>query len=108
MDGFVSLDAGYPGGVVTTKPLRFTGDALRVNLSTAGAGGVRVALLDAEGTPLPGFGREDCAWINADEIDHRVEWKSGSDLSRLAGQPVRVEFTMRNARLFAFEFSEAG
>ena len=108
VDGFVSLDAGYPGGVVTTKPLRFTGDSLRVNLSTAGAGGVRVALLDLEGTPLPGFGREDCAWINADEIDHRVEWKSGSDLSRLAGQPVRVELTLRNARLFAFEFGKAG
>ena len=108
VDGFVSLDADYPGGVVTTKPLRFTGDSLRVNLSTAGAGGVRGALLDLEGTPLPGFGREDCAWINADETNHLVEWKSGSDLSGLAGQPVRVEFTLRNARLFAFEFGEAG
>lgn len=106
VDGFVSLDAGFPGGSFTTKPLRFAGDRLRLNLHAAGSGGVKVALLDAEGAAIDGFSEDDCPWINADEIDHEVRWKGGPDVGALAGRPVRVRFTMRNARVFAFGFGE--
>lgn len=104
VDGFVSMDAGYPGGTITTRPLRFQGDGLRINLHAAGSGGVRVALLDSAGNALPGFGRDDCDWINADDIDHEVSWKSGARLGGLSEKTVRLEFTLRNARLFAFQF----
>lgn len=107
VDGFVSLDAGFPGGSFTTRPLTFTGNLLRLNLSTAGSGGVRVALLDESGKPLPGFSENDHDWINADAIDHEVRWKGDPDLSRHAGKPVRLRFELRNAKLFAFQFSQA-
>ena len=107
VDGFVSMDAGYPGGSITTKPFRFSGDRLRLNLHAGGSGGVKVALLDAEGEAIPGFSVDDCAWINADEIDHVVSWTNGSDVGQLADESVRLHFMMRNARLFAFEFGNS-
>ena len=107
VDGFVSMDAGYPGGSITTKPFRFSGDRLHLNLHAGGSGGVKVALLDAEGEAIPGFSVDDCAWINADEIDHVVSWTNGSDVGQLADESVRLHFMMRNARLFAFEFGNS-
>lgn len=107
VDGFVSMDAGFPGGKVTTRPIRFSGDRLLLNLHAAGSGGVKVAILDEAGQPFPGFSASDCDWINVDEIDSMVHWKSGADLGSLAGKAVRVEVTMRNARLFAMQFAEA-
>ena len=74
---------------------------------TQGSGGVRVALLDAAGKPIRGFGGEECDWINADSNEHTVTWRSRSDLSDITGKPVRLEFTMRNARLFAFQCSRS-
>ncbi len=106
VDGFVSLDAGYPGGSFTTSPLTFSGNRLRLNLSTAGSGGVRVALLDESGKSLPGFAEKDHDWINADAIDHEVRWKGDPDLGQHAGKPVRLRFELRNAKLFAFQFGE--
>jgi len=102
VDGFVSMNAGFPGDRLTTRPLRLSGNELRLNLQTQGSGGVRVAVLDAAGQPIEGFSKEDCEWINADSIDHVVRWRSGTDLTAVKDQPVRLEFTMRNARLFAF------
>ena len=69
------MDAGFPGGKITTKPLRFKGGRLLLNVHAQGSGGVRAALLNAEGMPFPGFSAEDCESINVDEIDHEVRWK---------------------------------
>ena len=42
--------------------------------------------------------------FNANEIDPEVVWKSGAKLNSLAGETVRIEFTMRNTRILAFHF----
>ena len=105
VDGFVSMDAASTGGVLTSRPLVFKGNRLCLNLHTAGSGRARVALLGADGKPLPGFSTDDCELISADEIDHEVRWKSGADVGALAGQPVRVQVTLRNAKLFALQFT---
>jgi hypothetical protein len=104
VDGFVSMDSGFPGGKITTRTVRFSGDRLLLNLHTQGSGGVRVALLDKTGKSYHGFSVEECDWINGDEIDHEVRWKGQSNLSVLAGKPVSLEITMLNARVFAFQF----
>lgn len=106
IDGFVSMNADFPGGKLTTRPLRFRGNRLRINLHAQGSGAVRVALLHLDGKPISGFGASDCAWINTDAVDHEVIWNSGTNLAALAGKPVRIEFTLRNARLFAFQFTQ--
>jgi hypothetical protein len=34
-----------------------------------------------------------------------VSWKSGADLRKLAGQPVRLKFALADADLFAMKFN---
>ena len=92
---------------MTTKPLRFSGNRLAINYSTSAAGGVRVEIQDADGKPIPGFALEDCPEIIGDQIERTVSWKQGSDLSALAGQPIRLRFVLQDADLFAFQFYNA-
>jgi hypothetical protein len=103
-DGFVSVHGPYAGGELVTKPLTFSGKQLRINFSTSAAGGLRVELQTADGKPMPGFALADCPEIIGDRLDHSVTWKSGADLSALAGQPVRLRFELRDAELYSLQF----
>ncbi|MEZ6047619.1 MAG: hypothetical protein R3C11_18975 [Planctomycetaceae bacterium] len=38
------------------------------------------------------------------EIDRVVRWKSGTDVSSLAGKPVRLHFKMKDADLYSLKF----
>lgn len=104
-DGFVSLRAGYAGGSFVTKPLVFSGRRLTLNFSTSAAGSLQVEVQTAEGQPIEGLGLEDCPEIIGDRLEHTVRWKSGSDISRLAGQPIRLRFQLRDADLYSFRFA---
>ena len=53
LDGFASVQAPYRGGQFTTKPLIFSGDQLRLNMSTSAAGSIRVEVQDENGSPSP-------------------------------------------------------
>lgn len=103
-DGFVSVNVPYGGGQMLTKPFRFTGKQLFVNFSTSAAGGVRVEIQDAAGRPIPGFALTDAVELIGDEIERPVAWRQGSDVSRLAGQPIRLRFVMKEADLYAIQF----
>ena len=104
LDGFASVNAPYGGGEMVTRPLRFTGSELEINYSTSAAGSIQVETQDADGNPIPGFTLSDCPEIIGDEIGRVVSWKSGADLSRLAGVPIRLRFAMKDADLFAIRF----
>ena len=106
LDGFASVQAPYEGGELVTRPLRFAGSRLTINYSTSAAGDIRVEIQDANGKPLPDYSLDDCPEIIGDEIERRVGWKSGDDVGKFAGQPVRLRFVMRDADLFAFKFGE--
>ena len=106
-DGFVSVHACYNGGELLTKPLEFSGDRLSLNYSTSAAGGLRVEIQNAAGQPLPGFELAECAEIIGDEIDRVVRWTGGSDVSGLAGQPVRLRFVLKDADLYSLQFTGA-
>ena len=106
LDGFVSANAPMSGGELITKPLTFTGKELRLNFSSSAAGDVRVEIQDASGKPQPGFGIEDCPPIFGDEIERKVTWKNGSDVSSLAGKPVRLRFALKDADVYAFQFNK--
>jgi hypothetical protein len=108
-DGFASLSGPWDGGEMVTKPLTFSGDSLEINYRTGAAGSVRIEILGADGTPLPGFTAADCPEIIGDEIERVVAWtategKSPADLARLAGRPVRLRFLLADADVFAFRF----
>ncbi len=104
LDGFVSMDSAYTGGVLTTRPLTFKGNRLSLNIDTYGSGSAKVAILDAAGKKIPGFTAKECRSINADEVDLEVSWKKGADISALAGRPVRVKISMRNTKIYALQF----
>ena len=106
LDGFVSLHAGAEGGEVLTKPVTFTGDALRLNYSTAVAGHVRVELQHPDGTPIAGCTLDDMPPIYGDALDQPFTWHDHADLSHLAGRPVRLRFELKDADLFAMCFGE--
>jgi hypothetical protein len=105
-DGFVSVKAPYRGGELVTKPLIFKGKTLEINLATSVVGNIRVEIQDIGGQPIPGFKLGDANEIASDEIARDVSWKGahGSDVSQLAGQPIRLRFVMKDADLYAIRF----
>jgi hypothetical protein len=104
-DGFVSLSAPWAGGEAVTRPLAFAGGGLSLNAETSGFGSFQVEIQDAAGRPLPGFSLADCEPIFCDTDDGAVRWKpGGGDLRALAGRPVRLRFSLRDADLYSFQF----
>jgi len=103
-DGFVSVNTPFRGGECVTKPLTFTGRELVLNFATGAAGGVRVEIQDADGKALPGYTLAEAVEQVGDEIERVVRWKSGADVGRLAGQPVRLRFVMKDADLYSIRF----
>lgn len=104
LDGFVSANVDHQGGWLQTPAIVFCGRELRLNIDTGAAGTAFVELQDADGQPLPGFTLADCEEIGGNFIDQRVYWKGSSDVSALAGKPVRLHFKLRRAKLYAFQF----
>jgi len=105
LDGFCSADAAYEGGWLETPPIVFTGNQLELNINTSAAGLARVAILDADRKPIPGYTLEDCPEIMDNDVAHVVSWKGNSSISALAEKPVRLRFEMRSAKLYAFQFT---
>ncbi|MEO8029088.1 MAG: hypothetical protein ABI823_21585, partial [Bryobacteraceae bacterium] len=105
VDGFVAAEAAYTGGTITTKPFRFDGNRLKLNIDASGVGFAQAGFLDQDGKPIPGYSVDDCVYINGDFLDAKVEWRGkGVDVSALEGKTVQLVFRMRGARLFALQF----
>ncbi len=101
LDGFVSVSAPMKGGDLVTKPLQFSGSALRVNFATSAAGSMRVELQRVDGTPWPGFSLADCHELFGDSVDRQVTWKQGPAAKLPHGQPVRLRFQLKDADLYS-------
>jgi hypothetical protein len=105
-DGFVSVTAPYRGGELLTKPFMFSGAKLEINFATSAAGGLRVEIQDEAGQPFAGYALADCPEMIGDEIDRVVSWSAGSDVSKLAGKPVRLRFALKDADLYSLRFAK--
>jgi hypothetical protein len=90
---------------MVTKPLVFAGRELSLNFSTSAAGGVKIEIQDADGKPLPGYALADCQEQIGNELDRKVTWKSGNDVGSLAGRPVRLRFSLKDADVYSFQFT---
>jgi len=104
LDGFVSLNAPYSGGTMTTKPLVFSGARLLLNYATSAAGTLKVEIQNADGSPIPGFTLEDSTVLYGDSTRQVMSWKNGSDVSSLAGKSVRLKFALKDGDLYSFQF----
>jgi hypothetical protein len=105
-DGFASMDAGKEEGTLTTRPVRFQGGYLFVNVD-AGQGELRVEVLDEKGEVIEPFTRARCVPIRQDKTFQAVTWTKDTDFARLAGERVRFRFFLTSGRLFAFWVSAA-
>ncbi len=103
--GFVSVHAGFDGGEMTTKPLVFEGCSLRLNVATSAAGSARVEVQNEDGRALDGFNMNDVKPMFGDGLDALVRWGEAGDLSGMAGKPVRLRFSLKDADLFSFRFA---
>ena len=111
IDGFASVNAGYGGGEMRTKPIAFAsaeaGDGptreLCLNFGTSAAGSIQVELQDEAGVPISGFTLDDCEPIIGDRIERIVSWKGESDVSSLAGRAIRFRFVMKDADLYSMQ-----
>lgn len=94
-------------GEFTTRHLRLSGQPLRVNCQTRPGGSVRVELVPnlpwppQQGEGEPGYRAQECLPICGDQLDARVQWESGLDLSRFAGRNVVLRFVLDRATVFA-------
>jgi hypothetical protein len=100
-DGFASMDAGDTQGTLTTRPVKFSGQYLFVNIDNPN-GELRVEVLDQTGKIVPRFSAENCLPVTADKTSQAVRWQGVDDLSSLANQPVRFRFHLKNGQLYAF------
>ena len=46
----------------------------------------------------------DCNLLYGDQIDRVASWASGTDVRKMAGQPVRLKFVLKDADLYSFRF----
>lgn len=109
-DGFVSLNTKADDGVVTSTPMPWPGEPLHVNVDASG-GSVHASLLDGREKgvrnlfPRPLSGFEQSEPIKGNQLDAIVRWPGGQVP---ADQPVRLQLTARNAKLFSYWFATAG
>lgn len=101
-DGFASLDAGDTAAAVTTRPVRFAGRHLFVNLATAAAGELRAEIVDPDNRPIAPFTLENSVPLRTDRTLQPVKWQGAADLAAVSGRPVKIRFHLRHASLYAF------
>lgn len=97
--GFVSLDAGPGGGTLATVPLQLRAAQLVVN-ADASRGELRVALCEADGSPIPGFGFDDCAPLQGNATRWAVKWSGGA---APVDRPVIVKLAMTSVQFYSLQ-----
>ena len=99
-----SADAAYTGGELVSKPLVFSGQKLQPNVDTSAGGVCRVEILDQSSEKIPGFTLDDADEINGNYIRVWASWRGSTDVSALAGKPIKLRFAMRDTKLYSFQF----
>ena len=103
LDGFIGMAAKNGPGTLVTRPFRLDGETLELNVD-AGAGRVKVEILDREGKPMADFCGANAATSEAvDDVRFRPRWSGKNGLSTLRGRVVRLRFELRKATLYAFQ-----
>lgn len=103
-DRFMSLEAISGGGRMSTKRVLLPRDeeaSLRLNVD-ASKGKVRVQFSDGK-KALRGYSFSDCDPVTVDSVSIPVRWRGKSGLPK-SERPLKIEFRVDNARLYAFEF----
>jgi hypothetical protein len=108
LDRFVAVTADAVGGSFATPPLLFQGGLLALNVEIGEGGSVRVGLAGENGESTTDRTLDDCLPIGGDHLAAAVRWKTGCSVSSRAAIPTRLNFSLKNARLYAFRFTASG
>ena len=103
-DRYVAREAKTSGGWLRTPLVTLDAGQMTLNVN-ARNGRVDVRVLDADLNPLPGFDYADCRDITSDSLDAEVV--CGKPWDEIRNVPVHLEFSLRNAQLFAFSLYES-
>jgi hypothetical protein len=104
LDGFISLDARDKLGTVTTKSFVLRGKNVEVNADADLAQSAsKGSMLAVEVIGIDGDVLAESNPIRSDGVALRPPWKKGKDLSALIDRPIQLRFTMRYAKLYAFQ-----
>ncbi|MEO1996424.1 MAG: hypothetical protein ABGZ17_14235, partial [Planctomycetaceae bacterium] len=104
LDGFISLDARGRPGVVTTKPFFLRGRSIEINadanLARSPSSGslLTVEVLGSDGAVLA-----TSHPLRSDGVSLRPRWRKRTDLAELIDRPIQLRFTLRFAKLYAFQ-----
>lgn len=99
-DGFYSMDAGSSQGILTTRPVKFSGSHFFVNVADP-SGQLQVEVLDSNGNVIPAFAKANSSTVSADTTRTEVTW-SGANVGSLGGQTVSFRFYLTNGSLYSF------
>ena len=104
VDGFVSLDFTASGGRALCVPVEVKGARLLLNVDTGALGTLRIGLRDVGGTPIPGYGLDDCTPVLGNATGLAVAWRGGTNLAALRGREVQVDLVGMRTKLYSFRF----
>lgn len=105
LDRFVSRRAnGDEAGLLVMSLANLDNriENLQINADVADEGEIRVQVRDRDDTIVPGFGLDDCQPVRGDKIRHSVRWGADRTIADLAGRQIQLEYSVRNADLYAF------
>ena len=103
-DGFASMNAGKSPATLTTRPLRFSGKHLFVNIDNP-QGTLHAEVLDEQGQPIAPFTLARCKPVATDSTIQQISWQDAPSLVALAGRPLRLRFHLKNGSLYSFWIS---
>jgi len=106
LDGFCSYKTKSKQGILRTKTVIPKDGKLELNLRTTPSTAVKVQILDGENMePIPGYTFEDAIPINGDHLFAQPCWTDHVTLDELIDRPIRLEFMMVEAEIFAIRLN---
>jgi len=99
VDGFVAVEGKGKEGKLVTKPVVLKGGRLFINAAAA-KGRIRVSVVKPDGSALPGFEVDKSLPVTVDSVTAPLSWRGDPALP--TGQPLRLVFHVRSARLFSY------
>jgi hypothetical protein len=102
-DGFAGYEQIAGGsnktGSIRTKPVSVVADLLCISADVAPSGYVEVTALDEDNEKLA-----EGELITKTVTDARIQWKDGFSLEELKGKKIKLEFELRESKLYSFSF----
>ena len=95
-DGYASLNAGSAEGMLLTKPFRFSGESLFLNID-AGKGSARAEILDQEMQVVA-----EARPVALDSVEVPLRWYTGAAKDKIQNREVRLRLYLRNAKLYSY------